>query len=73
MDAFGFFFGIALIVCASALHLHIKARSKRQGIEPEMAERLEQRIGGLERRLNDIQDIVLAIDDKLAQQKKQEE
>ena len=72
MDAFGFFFGIALIVCASALHAHIKSRNKRQSIVPDMGERLEERLGILERRLNDIQDVVLAIDDKLVRQEKQE-
>ena len=72
MDTFGFFFGIALIVCASALHLHIKNRGKQKGVGTDAAERLEGRMENLERRLNDIQDIVLAIDEKLERAEKKQ-
>ncbi len=63
--------GIALIICASALYMYVKARVERGHLGSEVGERLEQRLSEVERRLTDIQDIVLAIDEKLERQERQ--
>jgi len=62
------FFGIALIICAIALLKHVQGRNKKDGVGPQQAERLQERMDLLERRLSDIQEIVLAIDEKLERQ-----
>ena len=62
--------GIALIICAIALLKYVSARADKKGINDDEAGRLERRLGEVERRLTDIQDIVLAIDEKLERQEK---
>ncbi len=62
--------GIALIICAVALLRYVTGRSKRDGVGRQQAERIEERMGALERRLGDIQEIVLSIDEKLERQER---
>ena len=59
------FTGIVMIICATALLRFVVARSTRGRVDDEVVERLEQRMQEVERRLTDIQDIVLSIDEKL--------
>jgi len=55
---------IALITLASAVHKYVERRSK--GSVPSDAEtRLIARMDELDRRLTDIQDVMITIDDKL--------
>ena len=61
----GVFGGIALIICAVAFLRYVSAKSDRNNIGSEIVERLDQRMQEVERRLTDIQDIVLSIDEKL--------
>ncbi|MFT5089417.1 MAG: hypothetical protein ACI906_002282 [Candidatus Latescibacterota bacterium] len=62
------FMGIALIICATALLKYVSGRNKKGSVGPQQAERLQERMDMLERRLSDIQEIVLAIDEKLERQ-----
>jgi len=62
--------GIALIICAIALLKYVKARAQKGGFGDERIEDLEQRMREVERRLGDIQDIVLSIDEKLERQER---
>ena len=57
--------GIALVICAIALLRYVKLRAERGGAGDEDVQRLERRLGEVERRLTDIQDIMLSIDEKL--------
>ena len=55
---------VAVIILASAVHKYVERRSK--GSVPSDAEtRLIARMDELERRLTDIQDVMITIDDKL--------
>jgi hypothetical protein len=63
-----FFAGIALIICATALVKYVEGRNKKGNIGPQQAEILSERMDMVERRLSDIQEIVLAIDEKLERQ-----
>ena len=62
--------GIALIICAVALLKYVKASSKGGSFGDKRIEQLEQRMGEVDRRLVDIQDIVLSIDEKLERQER---
>ena len=56
--------GIALIVLAAAVHKYIDRQTK--GFMPgKVEERLNARLDDLDRRLTDIQEIMIAIDEKL--------
>ena len=57
-------FGVALIILASALHKYIERRYKGS-IPTDAEQRLMTRIDDLERRLTDIQDVMIAIDEKM--------
>ena len=70
MQSIGLFGGIALIICAVAILRYVTARSNRGPDEHETVEQLEQRMREVERRLTDIQEIVLSIDEKLERQEK---
>ncbi len=63
-----FFTGISMIIAISALvlavHKYIDRRTKRS-IPSDAEERLTARIEALERRLTDIQDVMITIDEKL--------
>lgn len=55
---------VALITLAAAVHKYVESRSK--GSLPSDAEtRLMTRMDELERRLTDIQDVMITIDEKL--------
>ena len=60
--------GIALIICAVALLRYVQARAKNGGLSEQRSRELENRLAEVERRLSDIQEIVLAIDEKLERQ-----
>ena len=66
----GPWFGIALVIGAIALLKYVRIRAERDGVAREEVDRLEQRLGEIERRLTDIQDIVLAIDEKLEREER---
>ena len=56
--------GIALIVLAAAVHKYVDRQSK--GVLPgKVEERLNARLDDLDRRLTDIQEIMIAIDERL--------
>ncbi len=56
--------GIALIVLAAAVHKYVDRQTK--GFMPgKVEERLNVRLDALDRRLTDIQEIMIAIDEKL--------
>ncbi len=56
--------GIALIVLAAAVHKYVDRQTK--GFMPgKVEERLNVRLDDLDRRLTDIQEIMIAIDEKL--------
>ncbi len=56
--------GIALIVLAAAVHKYVDRQTK--GFMPgKVEERLNVRLVALDRRLTDIQEIMIAIDEKL--------
>ena len=61
---FVIFVGIVLIILASALRKYIDRRTKGS-IPSNAEERLNARMDELDRRLTDIQDVIIAIDDKL--------
>jgi Flp pilus assembly protein TadB len=58
------FAGIALIVLATAVCKHVEQRAKHS-VSNDAEERLTARIQNIERRLTDIQDVMIAIDEKL--------
>lgn len=55
---------VSLIILASTIHEFVKRRG-RGSIPSDAENRLMARMNELERRLTDIQDVVIAIDDKL--------
>lgn len=55
---------VSLIILASTVHEFVKRRV-RGSIPSDAENRLMARMNELERRLTDIQDVVIAIDDKL--------
>ena len=67
-----FSMGIALIICAVALLRLAEGRAKKGGLGKEQVEQFDRRIGEMEKRLTDIQEIVLAIDEKLERQESRE-
>ena len=64
MDLISIGLMVALIILASAVHKYVDRRTKGS-IPTEVEERLMDRMNELERRLTDIQDVMLTIDDKL--------
>ena len=55
---------VAIIILASAVHKYIDRRTKGS-IPSEAEERLNERMDELDRRLTDIQDVMITIDEKL--------
>lgn len=55
---------VALIILASAVHKYIERRGK-DAIPSDAEARLVERMDELERRLTDIQDVMITIDEKL--------
>ena len=64
--------GVCLIIGTSGLVSIILRRSKRigKGIGPKQADEFNERLNILEKRLTDIQDVMITIDDKLGRMKK---
>lgn len=61
---------VAIIILASAVHKYVERRFR--GTVPGDAEkRLNARMDELDRRLTDIQDIVLSIDEKLSRESRE--
>jgi len=56
---------IAIIILASAVCKYVEHRAKG-GVPGDAEERLHTRITDLERRLTDIQDVMIAIDEKMS-------
>ena len=56
---------VAIIILASAVHKYIDRRT-RGSIPSDAEERLSARMDELERRLTDIQDVMITIDEKLS-------
>jgi hypothetical protein len=64
--------GICLIIATGGVVNYFLARSKGgEGIGPKRANEFEERLNGLERRLTDIQDVMIAIDEKLSRIERQ--
>ena len=59
--------GIALIICAASLLNYVKGESRQGGKKTRY---LEERVDTLERRLTDMQEILLSIDERLDHEKK---
>ena len=58
--------GISLVICSTALLRWVQARAVRSTHgEASMPKRLEDRLDAMERRLGDVQEVVLSIDEKL--------
>ena len=55
---------VAIIILASAVHKYIDRRTKGS-IPSDAEERLNERMDELDRRLTDIQDVMITIDEKL--------
>jgi len=55
---------VAVIVLASAIHKYVE-KCCRGNVPGEAEQRLSHRMDELERRLTDIQDVMIAIDEKL--------
>ena len=56
---------VAIIILASAVHKYIDRRTKGS-IPSDAEERLNERMDQLDRRLTDIQDVMITIDEKLS-------
>ena len=56
---------VAIIILASAVHKYIDRRTKGS-IPSDAEERINARIDELDRRLTDIQDVMITIDEKLS-------
>ena len=56
---------VAIIILASAVYKSIDRRTKGS-IPSDAEERLNERMDELERRLTDIQDVMISIDEKLS-------
>ena len=63
MILFVIFAGIILIILASALRKHIEHRTKGS-VSSDAEERINARMDELDRRLTDIQDILITMDEK---------
>ena len=56
---------VAIIILASAVHKYVDRRTKGS-IPSDAEERLSTRMDELDRRLTDIQDVMITIDEKLS-------
>lgn len=63
--------GICLIIFAGGLVSHIHLRKKREGkgMSPERAKRMESRLDAVDQRLNDLQDVIITLDERLRRDK----
>ena len=60
--------GICLIIFAGGLVSYIHLRKKREGkgMSPDRARRMEERLDTVDQRLNDLQEVIISMDDKLS-------
>ena len=58
------FGGICLIILASAVHKYVDRRGKA-AVPGDVEARLHERLTELDRRMTDVQDILITIDEKL--------
>ncbi len=61
------FAGISLIVLASAVHKYVERRGNA-AVPGDVEERIHERLNDLDRRITDVQDILITIDEKLKRQ-----
>ena len=59
---------VAMIILASAIHKYVDRRTKG-AVPGDVEQRLMARMDELERRLTDIQDVMITIDEKLSRNK----
>ncbi len=59
--------GICLIIFAGGLVSYIHLRKKREGkgMSPERAKRMESRLDAVDQRLNDLQEVIITLDERL--------
>ncbi len=59
--------GICLIIFAGGLVSYIHLRKKREGkgMNPERAKRMESRLDAVDQRLNDLQEVIITLDERL--------
>lgn len=60
--------GICLIIFAGGLVSYIHLRKKREGkgMSPERARRMEERLETVDQRLNDLQEVIISLDERLS-------
>ena len=61
-----FWIGISLVILTGGLVSFLKERAKSMRRTNEVERRMEERLAEIERRLTDIQDVVISIDEKLS-------
>ncbi|MDE2888312.1 MAG: hypothetical protein OXR72_08845 [Gemmatimonadota bacterium] len=63
--------GICLIIFAGGLVSYIHLRKKREGkgMSPERAKRMESRLDAVDQRLNDLQEVIITLDERLRRDK----
>ena len=63
--------GICLIIFAGGLVSYIHVRKKREGkgMSPERAKRMESRLDAVDQRLNDLQEVIITLDERLRRDK----
>ena len=63
--------GICLIIFAGGLVSYIHLRKKREGkgMSPERAKRMESRLDAVDQRLNDLQEVIITLDERLRREK----
>ncbi|MCY3765040.1 MAG: hypothetical protein OXH06_06370 [Gemmatimonadetes bacterium] len=63
--------GICLIIFAGGLVSYIHLRKKREGkgMSPERAKRMESRLDAVDQRLNDLQEVIITMDERLRRDK----
>ncbi len=68
---FGLVIEIAIAICLIVIvggtvsYVHERLRKLAKGVKPDRAEKIESRLEALEKRITDIQDVVISMDDKL--------
>jgi hypothetical protein len=58
-------FSLIIVVSGTVSYVHLRLKRASKGVNPDRAKRMEARLDTLEQRLTDIQDIIIAIDEKL--------
>ncbi len=63
--------GICLIIFAGGFVSYIHVRKKREGkgMSPERAKRMESRLDAVDQRLNDLQEVIITLDERLRRDK----